>query len=574
MQEQKLTGYPSIDKPWLKYYSEEAINAPLPECTIYEYLWENNKDHLDDIAIIYFNRKITYGELFRNIDKTAAAFAALGVKQGDVIAVLSVTIPEVIYSVYALNKIGAVSNMIDPRTNTERIKIYLDNSNTKHIVAIDKCLSKITELQKMGFTGSVITISPKDSLPTIIKIAYSFKNRNVKNAIGISWQKFIQSGKDVAVKRSIYQKGNAATIVYTGGTTGIPKGAMLSDDTLNLIALQYRLLVANYYRSQNFLDIMPPFIAYGITCGIHMPLVLGLNNVLVPLFDPKKFDDLIIKYKPSHFLGVPTHYETLAKSSKMVGYDLSFLESAGAGGDAFNVKMEMEINGFLRSHNSKYDIAKGYGMTEVGSAAVTCQGKINKLGSVGIPHCKTTVSVFEPGTDKELSYNQEGEICISTPAMMVGYIANESETKNVLKKHADGSVWIHSNDIGYMDEDGFIYIKGRLKRMIIRPDGHNVFPVAIENVILEHEAVEGCAVVGKTDKTHSSGEWPVAFVVLKSGFKENKSVLTEIKELCDRKIPPRDTATEFYAIEKLPLTEIGKIDYRALEKQAEEMSKE
>lgn len=288
----------------------------------------------------------------------------------------------------------------------------------------------------------------------------------------------------------------------------------------------------------------------------------------ISLFNPDEFDKLVVKYRPQHIFGVPTHYEKLAVSPKMHNYDLSFLINAGAGGDAFSVQMEKDINAFLKEHHCKFGILKGYGMTEIGSVAVICFDNVNKIGSVGIPHCKTVVSTFEPDTETELKYNQMGEICLSTPAVMVGYMGNAEETNKVIRKHSDGTIWIHTGDLGYVDEDGFVYIKGRMKRMIIRPDGHNVFPSAIENVISEHPFVDGCVVVGKSDASYTSGTWPVAFVVLKPEYKGQEETLLDIKRMCDEKLPPRDTATEFFEIQSIPLTSIGKIDYRALEEKA------
>lgn len=386
--------------------------------------------------------------------------------------------------------------------------------------------------------------------------------------IGIPWKSFVRGFQPTNNTSVPYRKNKAAAIVYTGGTTGIPKGAELTDDTMNIIALQFKLLGAEYNRKQNFLNIMPPFIAYGITCGIHMPLVLGLNDVLIPVFNPDKFDDMIKKYKPAHLLGVPTFFEKLSRSPKMKGFDLSFLESAGVGGDTITIESEKNLNRFLHDHNCKYDIAKGYGMTEVGSAAVACHGKVNKLGSIGIPHCKTIVSVFEPGTEKELTYNQEGEIYISTPAIMLKYTGDEEETKKVLVKHSDGQVWVHSSDIGYMDEDGFIFLKGRMKRMIVRPDGHNVWPSQIEAVILQHPAVDLCAVVGLPVPDTLNGKIPTAFIVPKKGYCPTDELLKEIEAHCKKYMPERDTASVFRFIDQLPMTNIGKVDFRALEEQA------
>lgn len=263
------------------------------------------------------------------------------------------------------------------------------------------------------------------------------------------------------------------------------------------------------------------------------------------------------------------HYEHLMSSPKMKTFDLSFWKIPGCGGDGMNAKTEENINRFLLEHLCPSPITKGYGMTELGSAAVTCIGKTNKPGSVGIPHCKTVVSVFRPGTHQELMYGQEGEICVKTPAVMSGYIGDTAETEKVLQRHADRCLWVHTGDIGYMDEDGFLFIKGRMKRMIIRPDGHNVFPLTIENVIMQHQAVEACAVVGMPDKDHRSGKWPVAYIVLKVGYKNNEYVLSEIESYCAKWLPPRDTALEFFEIDQLPLTDVGKVNYHALEQMAQ-----
>lgn len=568
--EKKMTGFASIDKPWLKYYTEEAINAPLPECTIYEYLWENNKDHLDDVALIYFGKKITYGELFKNIDKTARAFSAIGVKNGDMVVICSVATPELIYSMYALNRLGAAANIIDPRTNTKLILRFIEESKAKAILSIDKCLPKVKIICETGFAGAVIMLSAKDSLPFIKKALYSVKDKeNIK--LGVSWQQFIANGKKTEYLSQPYKRKNPATVIYTSGTTGTPKGAILTDDTLNTIAFQYRILGADYNRTQKFLDVMPPFIAYGVACGLHMPLSLGLTDVIIPMLNPDELDRLIVKYKPAHYVGVPSHYEKLAQSPKMKKFDLSFWESAGAGGDTISESTEQRINEFLISHGSKYPVAKGYGMTELGSAAVTCHGNVNKLGSVGIPHCKTVVSIFKPDTEEELSYNTEGEICFCTNAMMIGYLRNDVETSKVIKMHSDGKRWVHSGDIGYIDEDGFVFIKGRIKRIIVRSDGHNVWPGQIEDVLMQLPQIKSCCVVGAKSKSITSGVIPTAFIVLNDGVRTNEEFAKMLHEYQLERLPERDIALQYRFIDQMPLTPIGKVDYRALEQQAESM---
>ena len=561
-----MTGYPSIDKPWLKYYSEEAINEPLPECTIYEYLWENNKDHLDDVALVYFGRKITYKTLFSEIEKTASAFFDAGIRAGDIVLMTTVTVPETIYAFYALNRIGAISNMADPRTSTEGIRRFAQEVNAKIILTIDVAYPKIAQAAIGTSVKHIITLSPADSLPPIKKAAYKATKRQVKPVDNNcqSWREFIASSKNGISFPPIRATSDCCVMVHTGGTTGTPKTVMLSNQNLNTMAMQYALLGIDLDREQSFLNIMPPFIAYGVVLGIHMPLCLGLNDILIPQLDPNKFADLILKYRPAHLAGVPMHYEQLRTSPKAQTADLSFFCMTGCGGDGMAEGFEIAINEFLFRHNCKYPITKGYGMTEISSAATTNKLELNKLGSVGIPHLKTTVAIFEVGTDKELPYGESGEICMCSPTVMLGYYNAPDEEKNVLMKHSDGKTWIHSGDIGYMDEDGFLYINGRLKRMIIRPDGHNVWPSQIENVILSYPGIESCAVVGLPNPNGTNGMIPTAFIVAD----DNEITADAIDAYSKERLPERDCALEYRFVSEIPLTPIGKVDYRALEQQA------
>ncbi len=571
MSGEKITGYPSIDRPWLKYYSKEAINAHLPECTIYEYLWENNKEHPDDTALNYFDRKITYRELMENIDRAAKAFSAVGVRAGDVVVMITVTTPETIYAFYALNRLGAIPNMGDPRTSVEGIREYIQEGNSKWILTIDAAYPKIEKAIRGTKVKGIIVISPSDSLPAIKKVLFNaantFEDKELNYSdITLNWKEFSNQCSS-KVLDSPYKPNTCCVIVHSGGTTGVPKGVMLSNDNLNTMVLQYRLLGADFDRTQKFLDIMPPFIAYGIVLGIHMPLCLGLTNVLIPKFDPDKFADLIIKYKPAHLLGVPTYVDRLRISPKMKNVNLGFLESVGVGGDGVTANFESDINAFLKAHYSKYDIAKGYGMTEVSSAVTACHGIVNKFQSVGVPHYKTIVGIFEPDTDKEMKYGKQGEVCICAPTVMLGYYGKEEETAHILRKHNDGMLWIHSGDMGYMDTDGFLYISGRIKRLIIRHDGFKIFPSLIENAITTNEAVDSCCVVGIDDRKHKQGKLPVVFVTLKEAFKNQESVIKEtLVVLCEEKLPEYAQPVKYEILDDLPLTPIGKVDYQELEK--------
>ena len=559
---------PSVLKPWLKYYDKDAITEEVPKCTLYDYLFQNNKDQPDDIALNYFDTNITFSRLFENIRKTAMAYLALGVKAGDIVTICSVTTPEIVYSFYALDLIGAIPNMIDPRTSPEGIREYIQEAKSKYVCVLSQAYPKIREAVTGTEVARIVVLSAADSLNHVKRAVFHLANKD-KNEYApncLKWEQFIDNGTDMILEPAPYSKEHCGTIVHTGGTTGSPKGVMLSDDAFNALAFQYGKSNISFKRQQKFLNVMPPFIAYGFACGIHMPLSLGVTCVIIPNLDPKKLSSLILKYKPAHMCGVPVHYQVLANDKRMKHADISFLLNTGSGGDAITLGAEKEVNRFLKDHGSRYELAKGYGMTELCSTSCTCMSDVNKPGSVGIPLVKNTISAFEPGTDKELNIGEKGEICITGPTVMLGYYGKPEETSNVLRKHSDGMTWVHTGDVGCIDEDGFVFIDARIKRIIIRHDGFKVFPSMIENVISTHPAVQTCSVVATRDKAQPQGYLPYVHIVLKETVEEKqKNVLDEIIGLCREKLPEYAQPVRYKFCKSLYYTPVGKVDYRRLE---------
>ncbi len=562
-----LTGYPSNDKPWLKYYTEEAVNAELPQCTIYEYLFENNQNHKGNVALNYFDRKITYGEVFENIEKATKGYTALNLRQGDIVTICAVTIPETIYSFYGLNRLGVICNMVDPRTSAEGICEYIKEVNSKIVVTIDVAYPKIVEAIKGTSVEKIVVISPADSLPQPKKFFYkTFKATKIKNdTLHIKWKDLITLGNDAKPQIIAYKQNSPCVIVHTGGTTGVPKGVMLSDDNMNAAAWQAYRSGFDFKREHNWLNIMPPFIAYGVGNGLHLPLIVGMEVILIPSFNPDKFVDLLNKYHPNHIAGVPSHYGNIIRNPKFQNQNLGYLLSPIVGGDGMDITLEKEVNTFFEKHKAPNPVCKGYGMSEVAAAVCACSSyKCNKVGSVGTPWPKTIMSAFDLETGKELQYNQEGEICISGPNTMVGYYNNEKETNNVIKKHDDGLCWVHSGDVGYIDEDGFVFIKDRIKRVIIRHDGFKVFPSLIEKTVSTNKNVISSCAVGVADTSHSQGKLPIVYAVLNDSA-DAKTVKAELIELCEKELPEYVQPVDFVFIDKMPLTPIGKVDYRSLE---------
>lgn len=558
-----LTGYPSVDKPWLKYYDEDAINYEIPKETAFQNLLRSNKEHPRDAAIEYFGRTIRHDELQSNIKIAAQALASAGVKAGDTVTICSVTIPEVIYLFYAANKLGATANMIDPRINNERFADILKSTDCKILFCLDLIYEKVESIIQGTNVEHCVIISASDSLPTGLRLLSALKGKKEMRDC-ISWKELLKRRNNEVLESVPYKPNTPAAIVYTGGTTGVPKGAIITNDNFNAMAEAYRRCIPpKKKRGQKILNIMPPFIAYGLVTGIHMPLCLGAINILIPKFNPKDFPKLLKKHKPQHTLGVPSHYSVLLNNPEMDGVDLSFWVNPAAGGDSMNSALEERLNVFLKEHNCKSRITKGYGMTELSGTAISSSFAFNKYESVGITFSKNVVGAFRPGTDEELGYGEIGEICISSPSMFLGYL-NEEENQHVKRVHKDGLEWIHSGDYGYIDEDGFVFIKGRIKRTLVRPDGHNNYPMEMESVLNAHPDVANSAVVGLPAEKYGSGQIPVAFIVLhktRNGSDMDKTLL----DYCKDRLPQRDVPCGMVIIDELPLTNVGKIDYSALE---------
>lgn len=382
----------------------------------------------------------------------------------------------------------------------------------------------------------------------------------------MSWDTFLKAGIDMNAEIVPYEENVCCIIVHTGGTTGNPKGVMLSNENINALVVQSILTGIDMKREHTWLDIMPPFIAYGIGMGLHLPLIIGMKTILIPQFDAKKFDELLLKHKPIHMVGVPSYWGTIINSKKFKGEDLSYIIAPTVGGDSMDTELEKMSNEFLKAHGCSYKITKGYGMTEVSAGVAGTVDENNEIGSVGIPFVKTIISIFDPETGEELPYNKHGEICITGPNVMLGYYNNKEATNDIMKKHNDGKMWIHSGDIGYMNENGSIFVVDRMKKMIIRYDGFKIFPSFIEKVVSTHAAVVSCCAVGIRDEEHSQGKLPRVHIVLKDEcVEQEEQIKQELIKLCKEELPEYAQPIEYRFCKELPLTPIGKIDYRALE---------
>ena len=561
-------------KPWLKYYNPETIKREYPELSIVDYFLWRNTDRMEATALSYYDNKITIRQMYEYSCRTANAFASIGVKDGDVVVVVSACTPEIVYTFYGLSLIGAASDMVDPRYSADGIKEYIEEVNAKFVVTLDVAYEKVIEAIQGTEVEKVVVLSPSESLPFPLKPLYRMKNPLKKNMPEnfMHWGDFYEQGKNFEVEYIHDRQDRCCVIVHTGGTTGRAKSVMLSDRNINHVHFQYwkSLMADTKTGDDKFLNVMPPFIAYGLGYGVHLPICSGMASVIIPQLDPNELAKLVLKYKPADIAGAPSHIQVMMRDKRMKNADLSFFKNCCVGGDAISLTAEQEANEFLKSHNAKWKLTKGYGMTELAAVATACMLDVNRLGSVGIPHADFLIAAFDTETGEECDIGVMGELCVHGPTMMMGYYNNPEETDNIIRTHADGLKWVHTGDLGYIDEDGFVFISGRIKRVIIRCDGFKVYPIVVEDAISSNKNVEVCAVVGAHDTENVQGQVPVAFVKLRPECSlSDDEVRKELFADCKKGLAEYQQPADIHIVKELEYTPIGKIDFKKMEEMAE-----
>ena len=573
-EEKKLTGYPSLDKPWLKYYSEEAQQISIPKTTAFEFIRKCNESNMESYAINFYGNRIKYSEMFRKIEEAKKSLIALGIGRGDYVTFCMPTLPETIYLFYALNQLGAVANFVDLRTNKERIEKYINMTESKLVISLHSVLEKVYSVFPKSTAKTMIDMDVSTSLPPLKKalfLAKMGKPTRLNDPNVLTWKQFIKMG--AASTNSVREsEGGAdpshdpAAIVYTGGTTGEPKGAVLSNNSLNAPCFQHSKSDVPRGYNDRFANIMPPFIAYGLVDGIHLPLTEGMEVLLLPKFDPNEFSQILMKYKPAHFMGIPSHFEILMNDSRMNGKSLSFVKNAGCGGDQVATPLEERINKYLSEHDCNSTLRIGYGMTENAAMSIyDLNNGMTKVGRLGIPMQETIIGVFDEAGN-ELPYDKVGELRISSPAIINGYFKNEKETAETIIE-VDGRKWIKTGDYAEIDEDGNVKLIGRKRVMFVRPDGHNVFPDMIRDYLAGCPIIKDVCVVGIKSKFNANGKIPTAIVVLKDNTMDRNDAKRKILEYQSHLLGERDGAIDVRFRDELPMTPIGKIDVLRIEQE-------
>lgn len=556
-----------IDAPWKKYYTEEELDIKIPNISMYNQVLRSAKENPDLIAYEYFGKKVTFKKFIKQVDTAAIAFKKMGIKKGSIVSIVLPNVPEALISVYALNKLGAIASMIHPLSSEGELKEKFISTNTTHLVMIDLYYKEIKRILQFTNIEKTIFVEASTSMNPFMRLFYKISQigkfeKYPKRKDFMSWNKFVKTARfSKMVINSKFGKDTPAIILSSGGTSGKPKNVIIQNRAFVLLAVQAKKVLKSLKVGDRCLTILPNFHGFGLGVCMHTPLSLGVTTILIPQFDAKKFDILFKKTKPNIVLGVPTLYEALVSSNNVKNLDLSSLKYVICGGDFLSSSLENKLNKYLSDHNCLVQVTQGYGMSEVLSAVVIAHDDVNKLGSVGIPLPGNYVKIIDPATRKSVPFNSVGEIVINTKAFMMGYLNNESETNDALQVHDDGHIWLHTGDLGCMDEDGFIFYKGRQKRMIVK-SGYNIYPSQIEEVIEAHPAVLQCTVVGVPHPYKH--EVPKAFIVLKSGY-HSLLVKNQIKEHCKKNLAKHMQPYEIVYRKSLPKTKLGKVDFKALQ---------
>lgn len=560
--------------PWKDHLGDVPMHLTYFEGSMFEAVEAIAQKYPKNVAFDFMGKSTTYKELVEHIEQCAKALKTIGIREKDKVTIAMPNCPQAIYLFYAVNLVGGIANMIHPLSAEKEIEFYLNESESVTAITLDQFYHKFERVRKNTKVVNIIIASIKDALAQPIKAGYMLtEGRKVEkipeDAPVIRWREFINLSKHCFYEYKVARTGeDPAVILYSGGTTGTTKGIVLTNKNFN--ALGQQVIAANpmFRPGDKMLAAMPIFHGFGLGVCIHTMLTQGGRCILVPRFTPKTYAKDLVKNRCNFIAGVPTLYEALLRLPDMDGADLSCLKGVFSGGDSLSIELKKKFDKFLYDHKATIQVREGYGTTETVTACCLTPSHMYKEGSIGLPFPDTYIKIVEPGTDKELPYGEEGEILLAGPTVMQEYMHHPEETAQTLRTHADGLTWVYTGDLGKMDDQGFVYFKGRAKRMIVT-SGYNVYPAQIENILDAHEMVQMSCVIGVPDSYKM--QKVKAFVKLAAGVEANDATKQAILDHCRKHVAKYAMPYDIEFKEDMPKTLVGKVAYRVLEE--EELAK-
>ena len=561
---------PEVKAPWLKSLGDIPAHLDYFQGSMFQAIEKVADQYPTYIAYDFMGKGTTYRDFVQEVELCARALKSIGIRTGDKITICLPNCPQAVIMFYAVNLVGAVCNMVHPLSSQREIEFFLRESNSIAAITLDQFYHKFEAVRQNVDLSHIIIASIKDALSAPIRAGYMLtEGRKIRkipeDAPILRWKDFLRQGRSYHWKYRVDKTAaDPAVILYSGGTTGTTKGILLSNGSFNALGQQIIATNPMFRPGDKMLAVMPMFHGFGLGVSIHSMLSQGGRCVLVPRFTAESYAKLLVKHKCNFIAGVPTLYEALLRLPRMENADLSFLKGVFSGGDSLSVELKKRFDKFLYDHHATIQVREGYGTTECVTASCLTPPTRYKEGSIGLPFPDTYYKIVRPGTQEEVPYGEEGEICISGPTLMMEYINHPAETAQTLQKHPDGRTWLHTGDLGMMDDEGFVYFKQRIKRMIIT-SGYNVYPSQLENILDAHALVQMSCVIGVPDPYKM--QKVKAFVMLKPGeaaSQENKDILMAY---CRQNIAKYALPYDIEFRESLPKTLVGKVAYRVLEEE-------
>ena len=564
--------------PWIKNLGDMPAHLDYYKGSMFGAVELIAKKYPDNIAFDFMGASTTYKKMLQDIEQCAKALRTIGVREGDAVTIALPNCPQAIQCFYAVNRVGAVANMIHPLSSEKEIEFYLNESESVTVITLDQFYGKIEAIRQNTKVVNVVLASIKDELSPMIKAGYMLtQGRKMEkipeDAPVIRWADFLKLGNACFWNYTVQRAAeDPAVVLYSGGTTGTTKGIVLTNLNFNALAAQIVGVNQMFRPGDKMLAAMPLFHGFGLGVCIHSMLANGGRCILVPRFTAASYAKLITKYRCNFIAGVPTLYEALLRLPSMEKADLSCLKGVFSGGDSLSVELKKKFDKFLYDHKAVIQVREGYGTTETVTACCLTPPHMAKEGSIGLPFPDTYIKIVKPDTDEELPYGEEGEILLAGPTVMKEYLHHPDETAHTLRKHADGLTWVYTGDLGMMDADGFVFFKGRIKRMIIS-SGYNIYPAQLENILDGHELIQMSCIIGVPDPYRM--QRVKAFVTLKPGVPANEETKNNILEYCKKYIAKYALPKDIEFRDELPKTLVGKVAYRKLEEEeAEKLKKQ
>ena len=560
----------TVKTPWYKFLNGVPAHLDYFQGSMFDKVSWIAEQYPNNIAFDFMGKSTTYKKFIKKTEMCAKALKTIGIREGDCVTIAMPNCPQAIYMFYAVNLVGGIASMVHPLSSEKEIEFYLNESGSVTIITLDQFYGKVERIRKNTKVVNVIIAKIKDELAQPLKTGYMLTEgrkiaRIPDDAPVIMWDQFMKLSKCCFYNYKVERKSeDPAVILYSGGTTGTTKGIVLTNANFNALSQQIIATNPMFAPGDKMLAAMPVFHGFGLGVCIHSMLASGGRCVLVPRFTAKSYSKLITKYKCNFMAGVPTLYEALLRLPNMKKADLSHLKGVFSGGDSLSIELKKRFDAFLKEHKATIQVREGYGTTECVTASCLTPTGLAKEGSIGIPFPDTYYKIVKPGTIDEVPYGEEGEITLSGPTVMDCYYNKPEETANTLRKHADGRIWLHTGDLGTMDEDGYIYFKGRIKRMIIT-SGYNVYPAQLENILDAHDFVHMSCIIGVPDPYKI--QKVKAFVMLKPGVAPNDETKQTLLDYCRKYIAKYAMPYDIEFRDELPKTLVGKVAYRVLEEE-------